>query len=120
MSARTVIEQYVSGWKEGSSEKILATLTPDCFIRESHGPVYRGHATIHNWLEDWNTAGNRVTRWDIISFYQLNGTVAFEWEFTCWAERRNHHFLGATIAKIKDSKISELHEYRMISKTPKN
>lgn len=69
MSTKNLIEQYIEGWKVGDITKITITLTDNCVIIESHGPVYRGKEKVKQWIQNWNAARSKVDDWDITSFF---------------------------------------------------
>lgn len=115
--ARTLVQQYIDGWKEGSIEKIIALLHEDCVIIESHGPRYRGVDQVRKWFEYWVREKGKVLRWNITSFYFVENTAFFEWDFACNVSGKDHELLGISIVKFSENKISFLHEYRM-TKTP--
>lgn len=113
MTTKELINQYTTGWKEGNVSKITDTLSDNCVIIESHGPIYKGVREIKAWINDWNKAGSKVNKWNITSFYEVSEIAVFEWNFSCTVEGKNHKLDGITLAKIKNSKIEYLREYRM-------
>ena len=56
----TLLERYIAGWRTHNTNAILATLTTDCVVIESFGPVYRGHAWVKRWIEAWFAENGRV------------------------------------------------------------
>lgn len=109
---RQVIERYVDGWKNNNPDLILGSLTHDCVVIESHGPVYRGKEKVRAWVEQWIAEGSTVDDWSIASFYEIGDTVFFEWSFECTVEEKKHSIEGITVAKIKNDLIHSLREYR--------
>jgi len=109
---KTIIQNYIDGWKTGNEIKILNSLSENCVITESHGPVYHGIGTVKKWIADW-TKFNKIKKWDLISFYSFDHTVCFEWNFSYIGNERKEEFNGITIAKIENGKIVWLKEYRM-------
>ncbi|MBI1984605.1 MAG: nuclear transport factor 2 family protein [Candidatus Wildermuthbacteria bacterium] len=117
--AKQLIQKYVDGWKENDIEKIIAPLSDECVIIESHGPTYQGIKQVKKWFEYWVQEKGRVIRWEITSFYFLGeeNTAFFEWDFTCNAAGKGHELLGISLVKFSGGKISFLHEYRMTKKS---
>lgn len=113
--ARRLIEQYVDGWKENDIEKIVAPLSKDCVVVESHGPTYRGLEQVKKWFDYWIQEKGRVSRWDITSFYFLEkeNTAFFEWDFACNVAGKEYELPGISIVRFSGDKISFLHEYKM-------
>ena len=110
---RSVIDQYTEGWITADREKILNSLTPNCEIIESHGPLYVGTASIRAWIDNWHQAGGRVISWDITSFNSFEDGACYEWNFCCLWEEAKDSFSGCTIIKMEDDRIGFLREYRM-------
>jgi hypothetical protein len=52
-SKPTQLEKYINGWRTHDTEAILATLTSDCVVIESFGPIYHGHAWVSRWISAW-------------------------------------------------------------------
>lgn len=113
MTYKKLIQQYVDGWKKDDSLKILAAVTDNCIVIESHGPKYKGKKEIKKWLEEWIQDGNKVNIWKITSFNQIKNVAVFEWRFSCTVHGKVHAFDGMSIAKIKNNKIAHLREYKM-------
>jgi hypothetical protein len=112
MKKRNLIKRYVEGWKRGSGEIILDTVTPDCIIVESDGSVYRGSQAIAHWIKNWKQERNMVAVWDIAAYYEMSDTAFFEWTFACVAKGRHYQFNGMSIVKFEKDKISYLREYK--------
>jgi len=111
--ARELAQMYVDGWRANDAEKIIGPLSEDCVIIESHGPTYRGLADVKEWVESWIKENYKVDKWDIISFWFVDDTAVFEWQFTFSAENAAPRNIdGVTIMKFKDEKIIYLREYR--------
>lgn len=118
---KRLFQQYVNGWKENDSHKIIDSLSENCIIIESHGPTYRGIEQVRKWVEFWVKKRGRVIRWDIVSFvfHRKQKTAFVEWNFACNVNRKNYELLGISVVKFSDGKISYIHEYRM-TKSPYN
>jgi len=113
MDAKTLIQEYVDGWKENNAKKILDVITPDCVIIESHGPVYRGKEKVAEWINDWIKNKSLVSKWDIASFYEISpDKAAFEWVFECTVNGTRHSIDGVSIVFFKENKINYIREYR--------
>ena len=110
--AKSIIETYVTGWLENNPEQILETLTPDCLIIESHGPTYRGRDVVEAWITSWYQEGNHIGRWEITSFFYVDGQAAFEWIFECGGDWGDMLIEGVSIVRFEDDKIAYLREYR--------
>lgn len=111
-SINSVVQRYVDGWKKGDESEILDTLTEDCIIMESHGPVYRGKEIVKKWIEEWHGHGNAVEKWKITSFRTCEDLIVFEWVFAYKGKEIRECFQGVSLVKIKDNKIWEIREYR--------
>jgi ketosteroid isomerase-like protein len=113
--ARQLIAAYVEGWKVNDPARVIATLTPDCVVVESHGPTYRGREVAARWIEGWLGRGDTVDRWDVTSFCfdEAGQTAVFEWEFECTADGVRYEIDGISIAEFAGGKIVALREYRM-------
>ena len=110
--ARTLIEDYVDGWKTNDRDRILSSLAPDCVIIESHGPTYRGTDLVRQWIESWFSGGSSVDRWEITSFHSMEDTAVFEWDFECTVGGQQYRLDGISIVEFKDGRISTMREYR--------
>jgi len=110
--ARQLVNDYVEGWENNDSSRILSPLGGDCFITESHGPTYRGLEQVKKWIDEWYRTG-RVNKWNIDSFFFAKDTVFFEWSFTCTIDNKTSSIDGASVVQFKNSKIYHIHEYRM-------
>lgn len=110
-----LIQTYVDGWKEDNINKILQSLTDNCTIIESHGPIYHGQQEIREWFNNWKQEKGRVLSWEVISFYFLerDNIAFFEWDFFCDVKGKNHHLPGISLVRFANNKINFIHEYRM-------
>lgn len=109
--AERLIRQYVDGWREGDAAKILASVTGDCVVTESHGPTYHGAEQIARWVDTWFGAGGEVLAWEVRSLEATRAAACFEWSFACkWLEER-YEFEGASIVRFRDEKIAAIREY---------
>lgn len=111
--ARNLVERYIEGWIKQDSQTILSTLSSNCVIRESHGPIYQGHEIVARWVDDWHREGSTVDLWRITSFCFIEEFAFFEWHFVCTVSDQEYEFDGASILKFEGGKIAELREYRM-------
>ncbi len=107
----TLLEQYSAGWRAHDTDAILATLTPDCVVIESFGPVYRGHDWVRRWLAAWVAENGRVIDWTIHDSQSLCDVEIAEWTFHYSWRGEEKSFDGATIAKLHEGRISYLREY---------
>lgn len=114
MNGKALIQQYIEGWKSGNEAEILDVFAEDCLVIESHGPTYRGKEIIKKWIADWFGRGNVVEKWVITSFHTCGDTIFCEWVFAYKGKKVREAFEGVTIAKLKNGKISDLREYRML------
>jgi hypothetical protein len=114
MNKKALIQSYIEGWKQGSVAKILAPLADSCTIIESHGPHYHGKEAVRKWVEDWNRQGNKVEKWDMTSFHEIEDGFVCEWDFSYRGKNIQESFSGITIAYIHERKIAALKEYRMV------
>ncbi len=112
MNKRELIHTYIIGWKENDKEKILSTLTEDCRIIESHGPIYNGKEEISKWIDNWVAEGSKVTKWKSISYYESEESAFIEWIFECTVNCKAHHIEGASIFKFDNDKIFFIREYK--------
>lgn len=110
-----LVDTYVNGWHENNIDQILATLSNDCVVIESHGTTYRGKKQVQHWFEEWLKQNGRVLKWDILSFYETSpgSAVFFEWDFTCKVMGKTHHLPGVSLVRFRGNKINFIHEYRM-------
>jgi hypothetical protein len=111
LTATSLIEQYVEGWKRAQIDTVLDTLAEDCVVTESYGPIYRGREKVRLWLEKWLGEGNRVLQWDIHSLVIEQDSAAFEWAFKCLWHGSESYFEGASVVQFKHNKIWSLREY---------
>jgi hypothetical protein len=114
-NARKLVQLYIDGWKETNKEKIISVLSTDCIIIESHGPRYNGKEQVREWVEAWKEMKGDILTWDLVSFYydEKKNAASFQWDFHCVVNKKDHHFLGMSVARFTGGKISYLHEYRM-------
>ena len=107
----TLLEQYVAGWRAHDGSAILATLTPDCIVIESFGPIYRGHDRVARWIATWLAEGGRVIDCMVRDLRSSPKGESAEWTFRYTWRGEEKSFDGATIAKLHDGKLSYLREY---------
>lgn len=106
-----LLERYIAGWRAHDISAILDTLTPECIVIESFGPIYRGHDSVTLWVSTWLSQAGRVIDWTVVDVRSLlDGEVA-EWKFRYAWRGEEKNFDGATITKSKDNRISYLREY---------
>jgi hypothetical protein len=87
--AERLIRRYVDGWRTGDAAEILATVSEDCVVTESHGPTYRGKDQVARWIDTWFGAGGEVLGWEIRSLEAASEAAFFEWSFACrWLGER--------------------------------
>jgi ketosteroid isomerase-like protein len=110
-SKPTQLEKYINGWRTHDTEAILATLTSDCVVIESFGPIYHGHAWVSRWISAWLAENGRVINWTIQDLQSLGDVETAEWTFSYTWRGEEKSFEGATIAKLHEGKISYLREY---------
>ena len=105
------LHDYIDGWRRHDVAGVLDTLTDDCVIIESYGPVYRGRDRVRQWMLAWFGAGGTVDGWDITSTAAIGGVLVTEWRFACTWKGDARAFDGVTIAKLEGDKITYLREY---------
>ena len=59
----TQLHTYIDAWRRHDVGAVLTTLTDDCVVIESYGPVYRGRPRVEQWMNAWFAAGGRVDAW---------------------------------------------------------
>lgn len=107
----TLLERYIAGWREHDVDAILTTLTPDCVVIESFGPIYRGHDRVAQWVSTWLDEDGRVIDWTIRDVRSSAEGETAEWTFRYTWRGEEKSFDGATIARLRDGKLSYLREY---------
>lgn len=107
----TMLERYIAGWRAHDATAILATLTPDCEIIESFGPVYRGHDQVARWVAAWRAEGGRVLDWSVRALQSSVEGETAEWTFQYQWRGEESCFDGATVMRLCDGRISYLREY---------
>lgn len=110
--ARKLVNDYVEGWLDADSKKIISVLSRDGFITESHGPTYRGVTEVEKWASEWHKTG-KVDKWTVDSFFYASEACFFEWSFTCTVAGKAESIDGCSIVQFNGNKIFHLHEYRM-------
>ena len=110
-----LVQQYIDGWKQNDLDRIIACLTNDCCIIESHGPIYQGIAAVRTWFALWLAANSHIKKWDIKSFYFCTEqqTAFCEWDFACVSHDEEYTLPGISVVKFSANKINFIHEYRM-------
>jgi ketosteroid isomerase-like protein len=107
----TLLEQYIAGWRAHDVAAILATLTPNCVVIESFGPIYRGHDWVARWVSIWRAEDGNVIDWTIHNLRSSSEGETAEWTFHYKWRGAEKSFDGSTIATLHDEKISYLREY---------
>jgi ketosteroid isomerase-like protein len=107
----TLLEQYIAGWRAHDVAAILATLTPDCVVIESFGPIYRGHDWVARWVSTWLAEDGRVIDWTVRDLRSSPEGEAAEWTFQYTWRGEEKSVDGVTIAKLHSGKLSYLREY---------
>ncbi|MFC6965057.1 nuclear transport factor 2 family protein [Halocatena marina] len=114
-TANDLVVQYVDSWLSQDAAQFLDTLHDDVIVRECYGPVYEGKEACERWFRTWHDEGNCVLRWTIRSFlFDPETTMAaFEWDFSCVADGKEHAFLGSSHVTFRDERIDSINEYEM-------
>ncbi|WP_049573629.1 nuclear transport factor 2 family protein [Streptomyces sp. SBT349] len=109
----SVLRRYIDAWARHDVAGVLSTLTDDCVVVESHGPVYRGHDRVRAWMRAWFGAGGTVDSWEITSQASAGEVLVAEWVFSCTWEGKPATFDGATVAVLdaRRGRIARLREY---------
>ena len=107
----TPLEQYIAGWRAHDATAILATLSPDCVVIESFGPIYRGHDCVARWVLEWLAEDGQVIDWTVHHLETSTEGETAEWTFHYRWRGEEKNFDGATIAKLHNGKLSHLREY---------
>jgi ketosteroid isomerase-like protein len=102
---------YIEGWRRHDVAAVLGTLTDDCVIIESYGPVYRGRQRVGQWMHAWFDAGGSVDGWEITGYAAAGEVLMAEWRFHCTWQGKATTFEGATIARLHNGQIAYLREY---------
>ncbi|HET6989462.1 MAG TPA: nuclear transport factor 2 family protein [Kribbella sp.] len=105
------LHAYIDGWRRHDIPAVLETLTDDCVVIESYGPVYRGTARVEQWMNAWFNAGGTVDAWEITSSAAAGDTLVVEWHFECTWMGSVGGFDGSTIARLDRGRIGYLREY---------
>ena len=106
-----LLEQYIAGWRAHEVAAILGTLTPDCAVIESFGPIYRGHDCVSRWVSTWLAKGGCVIDWTVLDLRCSSEDETAEWAFHYRWRGEEKRFEGATIAKLHQGRLSYLREY---------
>ncbi|MBZ6384184.1 MAG: nuclear transport factor 2 family protein [Sphingomonas sanguinis] len=107
----SLLEQYIAGWRAHDVAAILATLTPDCVVIESFGPIYCGHDWVARWVSTWLAEDGHVIDWTVRDLRSSPESETAEWTFHYTWRGEEKSFEGATIATLRDGKLSNLREY---------
>jgi ketosteroid isomerase-like protein len=107
----TTLEHYIDGWRRHDLAAILATLTSDCVVIESFGPVYRGQDHVSQWVTTWLAEDGHIINWTIQTLHSMGNVEVAEWTFHYTWRGYKQSFDGATIARVQDGKITYLREY---------
>ncbi|GAU70572.1 hypothetical protein SSP35_20_00680 [Streptomyces sp. NBRC 110611] len=105
------LRAYIDAWRRHDVDGVLATLTGDCVVIESYGPVYRGRPRVEQWMRAWFGAGGAVDGWEISTQAAAGDTLIAEWAFSYTWQGRAIGFEGATIARLRAERIAYLREY---------
>ena len=92
MEEKSLIQNYMDGWKAGNEIKILNSLSENCVITESHGPIYHGIAMVKKWIAEW-TKFNKIKKWDLTSFYLFDHTICCELNFSYIGNEKRKNLL---------------------------
>lgn len=119
-TAEDVLRAYVRGWLAGDADAVMATVSEDIVVTESHGPTYLGDDEVRAWIEAWVARGDRVHRWDLLTVVDsADGTrVAAEWDLACTAAGVDYEILGATVATVDRGRLTRVTEYRREDEAP--
>ena len=107
----TLLEHYIAGWRAHDVTAILETLTLDCVVVESFGPIYRGHDCVARWVSTWLAEDGLVIDWTVRDLQSSPGCEIAEWTFHYTWRGEEKSFDGATIAELHEGKLSYLREY---------
>jgi ketosteroid isomerase-like protein len=107
------LHAYIDAWRRHDIPGVLDTLTEDCVVIESYGPVYRGTDRVEQWMRAWFGAGGTVDGWEITGEASAGTTLLTEWVFSCTWQGSPATFDGATIATSVEpgGRIRRLREY---------
>ena len=99
----SLLEQYIAGWRAHDVAAILATLTPDCVVIESFGPIYCGHDWAARWVSTWLAEDGHVIDWTVRDLRSSPESETAEWTFHYTWRGEEKSFEGATIATLRDA-----------------
>lgn len=108
-----MLERYIAGWRSHDTNRIIQTLSRDCVVIESFGPIYRGHDCVESWVSAWVAEQGRVIDWTVHDVHSVGNVETAEWTFHYTWRGKEQTFDGATIAKLQDGRISYLREYAL-------
>ncbi|MEX0913861.1 MAG: nuclear transport factor 2 family protein [Demequina sp.] len=119
-TAEDVLRAYVRGWLAGDPDAVVATVSEDVVITESHGPTYLGDDEVRAWIEGWVARGDHVHRWDLLTVIESadGSRVAAEWDLACTAAGVDYQILGATVTTVHRSRLTRVMEYRREPEDP--
>lgn len=112
-TAYQLILAYNEAWVNNDAESVLACLTDECVIIESHGPTYRGKKNVKRWLDEWLAEKSTVDKWEILSFTYEDNRAFYEWDFACTVKGTAYHLRGVSKVVFRAGKMERIHEYRM-------
>ena len=103
--AKKIIQMYVEGWKANNANLICRSLIENCVIIESHGPTYHGLKDVKAWVKNWVKDSYKVDSWIINSFYFVESTAIFEWQFAFSSSKSpSRNIDGIIIVKMADQR----------------
>lgn len=106
------IRQYMQGWLDANEAELLAVLSPEIRITESHGPEYVGLLEVQQWFRAWHEQG-WVLRWDALQFLHQGEETVVKWYFQCRYSGHVDGFDGLSLVRFNpDGRILAIEEYQ--------
>lgn len=103
--------EYIDAWRRHDIDGVLGTVTDECEIIESYGPVYRGRERVEQWMRAWFGAGGSVDSWEVTWHGESSDFLVAEWRFGSTWRGDSETLDGASVARLNGQKIAYLREY---------
>lgn len=107
-----MLEQYAAGWVNKDIDAVVALVTEDVVVTESHGTTYRGADTVRQWMTAWFAAGGSVHDWQIVHSFVGPDVEIGEWRFSYTWLDNSDTLDGVSVAAISKGRIHSIREYQ--------
>ncbi|MDR2833434.1 MAG: nuclear transport factor 2 family protein [Streptococcaceae bacterium] len=112
--SKNLFHKYTNSWIQKDLDTFLSLLAGDVLVIECFGASYRGKKECKQWFSHWNANHeNQVLSWETINHFHdaLLEVSIIDWDFIYRYKGEENSFVGLTVLKVENGKITYIREY---------